>query len=546
MQLKDKMCLLNGDLGGSIHSSVDFAYQDQLVDINAVSVEKNPVLVYNIIKQLVNHWGNESLSKIIISEVPLKIKQVVKWTGKNPIYVVKVDNNDYRLYTHEQLQLKRQENPDIIFYGGFVEGEDMGYIYTDFTYPGKQLVCNAGDSVTSVLDKIISVMGNYEYFYDVQGNFVFQQKQNYLNMSNTAYWSKSKTQNDNSDNINISNIGDIPVDAYQADTYRLSRSAYDFTDNDFTVSFNNSLNFNNIKNDFVVWGTYTSISQQKYPCRFHLAIDKKPSLNSHKIILFTDDDNITRAVAATGDEGQDKIINRRATDWRQQIYYQMLEDERYGTGQNTELNNTYFQYYAELKQQFPKLYDLNSGDNNTAIGWKDQVKYYPENIVYFLDFIDDDSALGQYSVNNIGRRSKIIDSNNQGVNCVFEPNIPDIVYVQASNNNSSENIQLKQMLINYGQYYTQIHPNDFQLLAVGGKLNSCFERIKDLLYQYTHVNNSISITTLPIYYLQPNTRITVQDSASGIYGDYIIQSMSVPLDVTSTMSISAYKALQKI
>jgi len=28
MQLKDKMCLLNGDLGGSIHSSVDFAYQD--------------------------------------------------------------------------------------------------------------------------------------------------------------------------------------------------------------------------------------------------------------------------------------------------------------------------------------------------------------------------------------------------------------------------------------------------------------------------------------------------------------------------------------
>jgi len=32
-------------------------------------------------------------------------------------------------------------------------------------------------------------------------------------MSNTAYWSKSKTQSDNS-NINISNVGDIPVDAY--------------------------------------------------------------------------------------------------------------------------------------------------------------------------------------------------------------------------------------------------------------------------------------------------------------------------------------------
>jgi metal-sulfur cluster biosynthetic enzyme len=28
MNLKDKMCLLNGDLGGEIHSAVEFSYQD--------------------------------------------------------------------------------------------------------------------------------------------------------------------------------------------------------------------------------------------------------------------------------------------------------------------------------------------------------------------------------------------------------------------------------------------------------------------------------------------------------------------------------------
>ena len=50
LQLKDKMCLLNGDLGGQIHSSVDFAYQDEVVDIDTNSIEKNPVLIYNIIK----------------------------------------------------------------------------------------------------------------------------------------------------------------------------------------------------------------------------------------------------------------------------------------------------------------------------------------------------------------------------------------------------------------------------------------------------------------------------------------------------------------
>ena len=72
------------------------------------------------------------------------------------------------------------------------------------------------------------------------------------------------------------------------------------------------------------------------------------------------------------------------------------------------------------------------------------------------------------------------------------------------------------------------------------------KKIKDLLYQYTHINNTISITSLPIYYLEPNTRITVEDEPAGIYGDYIIQSISLPLDISSTMTINAYKAQQKI
>lgn len=38
----------------------------------------------------------------------------------------------------------------------------------------------------------------------------------------------------------------------------------------------------------------------------------------------------------------------------------MLEDEISGTGVDTELNNTYFQYYVELKEEFPKIFDLNT------------------------------------------------------------------------------------------------------------------------------------------------------------------------------------------
>lgn len=518
MQLKDKMCLLNGDLGGEIHSSVDFSTQDQLVDDNSgISIEKNPVLVYNIIKQLVNHWGNEKLENIIISEVPLRIKRAVKWTGNAPVWLVQTSQRGYMLTTTEDSFGRKFEN-----------GADIGFVYDDFVYPG-ELTCNAGDTVTSVLDKLIGIMGNYEYFYDALGNFIFREKQNYLNMTNVAYWAKEGNKGQN--------VGNLPSDVYQADYYRLTKSVYSFVDNQYTTTYNNSLNYNNIKNDFVVWGANKGISGVTLPCRFHLAIDKKPSLNEHNIVLYQDDYQVWRARAAAA--GQAEIQTRTSVDWREEIYYQMLEDQKNGTGQNTELNNTYFQYYAELKEQFPKIFDLITQT------YKVNIQEHPQEIEYFLDFIDENSQLGCYSVSNIGRRAKIVDDNNEKINCVFEPQIPDIVYIDVTKYGDEVN-KIEDQLRAMGQQWTQINPQLSPLLETGGIFNSCFEKIKDLLYQYTHVNNTISITTLPIYYLEPNTRITVEDKPAGIYGDYIIQSISLPLDINSTMNINAYKALQKI
>jgi len=83
-------------------------------------------------------------------------------------------------------------------------------------------------------------------------------------------------------------------------------------------------------------------------------------------------------------------------------------------------------------------------------------------------------------------------------------------------------------------------------LATGGSKNSAYNYVRDLLYQYTSYNESISIQSLPIYYLEPNTRVEVRDSESNIFGDYMISSISIPLDINSTMSISATRALEKI
>ena len=81
---------------------------------------------------------------------------------------------------------------------------------------------------------------------------------------------------------------------------------------------------------------------------------------------------------------------------------------------------------------------------------------------------------------------------------------------------------------------------------MGGSANSAFNMIQDLLYQYTSYNESISVQSLPVYYLEPNIRITVKDARSGISGDYMVNSISLPLDISGTMSLSCTRALERI
>ena len=72
------------------------------------------------------------------------------------------------------------------------------------------------------------------------------------------------------------------------------------------------------------------------------------------------------------------------------------------------------------------------------------------------------------------------------------------------------------------------------------------DEIEDLLYTTAYCTESVSISTIPVYYLEPNTRITVQDKSSNIFGDYIIDSISIPLDCTSMMNISAKRAQDRM
>lgn len=161
LQLKDKMCLLNGECGGVIPASTQFDEYDT-IDENGQYIIERPTLP-QIITEAVNHFGGEQLGKIILSDIDTRVKQVMKWIGSTPLYFIN-QAGEYKFTTnYNEVQGKG--------YTMYEYGDDVGFIYTDFTYPG-ELVENAGSNVVAVLDKIKNMLGNYEYYYDVYGNFI--------------------------------------------------------------------------------------------------------------------------------------------------------------------------------------------------------------------------------------------------------------------------------------------------------------------------------------------------------------------------------------
>jgi hypothetical protein len=66
--------------------------------------------------------------------------------------------------------------------------------------------------------------------------------------------------------------------------------------------------------------------------------------------------------------------------------------------------------------------------------------------------------------------------------------------------------------------------------------------VDDLLYKHSYCIESITINSIPIYCLQPNTCIYINDTDTGISGEYLVNKMTIPLTYNGTMSITAVKA----
>lgn len=500
---KDKMCLLDGTAGGVLPASTTF-HESYILDEDNDIMETVKPTIFKIIYEAVNHFGGEAVENIIISDLDEKVKMLVRYMGAKPVYF----SNNY-----ESMNFSASSDfPHRIEYG-----QDAGYEETDFTYPG-ELILNAGETVVTLLNKITDVLGNYEFFYDVEGHFVFQQIKNYLNTG--------------------SPLTELQAEDY-VKSYNNAKFLYSLTDLDSTTAITRSPKFDNVKNDFYVWGVRKTASDVEVNIRYHLAIDTKPDIDlaGKYIWKITDDKDFIIRYDFTEIDSHEvpgyksTLIGIPCDEWREELYRHALDAQV--------TNSVYDNYYdSELIAEWRGLYDPMNKNWDSYGHWNPDVTLAPSNINFWLDFIDTGSEMGRYSINQIGRRTKVV--NNKDIKSVYNVEVPDVIFIEGYN---------QTLITEYrgiGQRFFILTPEYYDLFSISTTGASCFDKIREMMYQNLNYNTTISLTCLPKYYMEPNNIIHIEDKESNINGNYQITQFTLPLAYNGTMSITATEVLTRV
>ena len=236
---------------------------------------------------------------------------------------------------------------------------------------------------------------------------------------------------------------------------------------------------------------------------------------------------------------RDFIKEYTTKDWRTELYMQGLAAKHLATDNNTKRYSSDANFYfEELEAYWPTIYSLIDQQFYGEKEGNKKAALCDGN--YFLDFIEPSSSLGEFCVSNVGRRQNVTCNDN--INCLFAPDVPDIVLINISDEKYTEKIQ---ECISNNQPYVQISSDIYWALALGGYKNPAFEQIKQDLYLHTNYQKAISFNSRPVFYLEPNTRITIRDYSTNTFGNFLLNNISFALGPQGTMSSSASEIFEK-
>lgn len=695
---KDKMCLLNGENGGTLPFEVNFGVWEEIDQQGNTILHQNPLK--DIIREAIHHYGEEPFHNIIINDLDDRGLELQQYAYDTPLYLIRPadeqnnyiqatldgeqnvfldDNSPTTLEALEAYDILLSSNPintiePTVFYydtdkdkkvpycAAKIEyGQTVGYTPTEMVYTG-DLIAKAGETITSVLDKITKMLSNFEYFYDLDGRFVFQEKKNYLNTS----WSPLRQTEE----------GLTYVITYN------DKIQFHFYDNELITSFNSNPNLANLKNDYAIWGQRNN----NIPIHLRYAIDVKPTV--YTSISIKDDHqelinyNKKYNTFLLGQKG--KTYKAKECDWRELIYQMALDYRKYGhldcfeqllreankdNGLYQNGKTGYEQYYIDLEGFWRQLYNnegpiyskvinpdkknitnyyekieeftyvsdaigLDAGtkvyikvSNNTyarvrppyngkvnriygntlyivdneqvveskfipngnvkdtiltladpvAIEspyfilntrynklteedelqegkeyyslseqfypkdhinkyWNKNVYESPDLLNFWFDFLDTDGELSKYSVRAVGRRPKV--QNEQNVKSIYYLDTPEIIFLTEDDETIPNNYT--------GYSWLRLPKNCQNMFRQSSQGKSAKNVLDDALYTHSYCTESVTITAIPIYHLQPNQRIVISDGIYGIGAEYLVSKITIPLTYNGTMNITATKVMDRI
>lgn len=627
---KDKMCLINGEIGGKLPYSIDWGIEDRIEyekDENG-DLKKDTYKIYHdkipiktIIKEAIQNYGNELAQNVIINDVEDYGYEMIDYKGDTTMYLfyhisqriydnmtlngdtqcyIVTDQNGDNIIIDSDNPKKISaipnyyngagnslfnivENPtkvvffttninaNSVYYIAKMEyGNAIGYRQVDLTYAG-DLITNVGDTLVTMLDKIKQMLGDFEYFYDIDGRFIFQKKPNYIDHTwNNLEGSGQSTSGDS----DTSPIGIINVVASGQENGGI---AYSFYNDLLITSFSNQPNLANVKNDYIIWGKRQGISGNEIPIHIRYAICQKPkyyySLQEDKWYI-SDFEEIPNSI---------KNLSYVQYDWRELIYKMGVDYQGWGAVEGQEATGPtgyhrddllieiskknryidddgklvilyptgktgYEQYYTDLlngtgpsgreRGYWRYLYDPNPEeslqDRYYANHWTKTIDE-PENLIFWFDFLDPTgSELEKYSVNVIGDRTDAV--NDDTVKAISYREVPNVLFNKLNEGDTPQP----------GYIYINLPDSLSGMFSLTRRGKSAINLLDQKLYSNSYCTETVSINALPIYMLEPNTRISIHDEKTNIDGDYIIQRLSLQLSHNGTMSISGYKVINTL
>jgi hypothetical protein len=103
------MCALNGELGGTLTSSVDFGTVEDVITVNGKKTSKITKLpIRDIIRNAVHLYGGEPMHNIIINDLDISGLELLeyRYSEENPLYLYREATQD-SIFTNITLDGKK-------------------------------------------------------------------------------------------------------------------------------------------------------------------------------------------------------------------------------------------------------------------------------------------------------------------------------------------------------------------------------------------------------------------------------------------------------